>query len=113
MPDKPHHEVLVFMKTVWLSLSFDAQGDRQRWRIYRRRYRKGKGEWWMGLIRKGYAFTEWTRDTPKRPDGTDLWVQDVPPNKPPNKFEIWYSCHNWDWVFDSNDWWYVGEGSWP
>ena len=47
-------------------------------------------------ILTAYAFTEWTWDTPKHPNGTDLWVQDTHPNK----FEIWYSTHNWDKVFE-------------
>ena len=68
---------------------------RQQWRIYQRpRRSKGGhvGPWWAGLIPKpgwpydsqnaglpipllrAYAFTEWSWDTPQRPNGTDLWV---------------------------------------
>ena len=59
-------------------------------------------------ILKAYAFTEWTWDTPKRPNGADLWVQ------PPNKWEIWYSPLNWDKVFETGwgDWEYMGVGYW-
>ena len=127
MPYKQHHEVLVFKKTVWLSLSFDLPQDSKHWRIYRRWGRKGKGEWWWGLVPKGYmdmknedlpkpilkayAFTEWTWETPQRPNGTDLWVAD----KTSNKCDIWYSTLNWDKVLvaDDDEWEHVGAGYYP
>ena len=106
MPGKQYHEVLVLRKTVWLSLSFDDAQGRQQWRIYQRpRRSKGGhvGPWWAGLIPKpgwpydsqnaglpipllrAYAFTEWSWDTPPRPNGTDLWV----PNGT-HQFTIWF-----------------------
>ena len=132
MPNQPHHEVLVFKKTVWLSVLFDMEQDTQHWRVYKRRmcHRKGTGagEWWVGLVRtvsvldlknrdlpkpilKAYAFTEWTLwDTPKRPNGTDLWVE----YDSPNQFQIWYSQLNWREVLDTrkDDWEYMGLGFW-
>ena len=39
-----------------------------------------------------YAYTEWSWDTPQRPNGTDLWV----PTVYPNVWAVWYSKHNWD-----------------
>ena len=61
-------------------------------------------------ILKAYAFTEWTFDTPKRPNGTDLWVE----CNPPNNFEIWYSPLDWrDFLGTGNhDWEYMGFGFW-
>ena len=57
---------------------------------------------------KAYAFTEWTFDTPKRPTGTNLWVE----CNPPNKFEIWYSPLNWRDFLGTrkHDWEYMGIG---
>ena len=135
MPGKQHHEVLVFRKTVWLSLSFDETGGsqqwRQQWRIYWRppqeHGRPWATPWWAGLIPKpgpphdypnaglprpllrAYAFTEWSFDTPKRPNGTDLWV----PNGT-HQFSIWYSWLNWQDVFSAVEpnWRYMGEGQW-
>ena len=130
MPGKQHHEVLVFRKTVWLSLSFDETGGSQQWRIYwRPRRSKGGhvGTWWAGLIPKpgppyerqnaglpiprlrADAFTEWSFDTPKRPNGTDLWV----PNGT-HQSSIWYSWLNWQDVLIAAElnWRYIGEGQW-
>ena len=124
MPRKPFHDVLIFKKTAWLSTYFDTPGGKKHWRTYWRP--KGKGEWWMGLLPKGYvthmkdvdlpqpilkayAFTEWTWDTPKRPNGADLWVQDTAPNA----WQIWYSAQNWDTVLESTtSWSYVGVNTW-
>ena len=128
MPNKAHHEVLVFKKMVWLSVHFDMEWDTQHWRVYKRC--RCTGEWWLGLVPKGYilgelkngdlpkpilkayAFVEWTLwDTPKHPNGTDLWVE----YNPPNKFEIWYSPLNWYEVLEDtgkHDWEYVGAGFW-
>ena len=126
MPYKAHHEVLVFKKTVWLSVGFDVEQDTQRWRVYKRQaYKRCRG-WWWGLVPEGYilgdlkngdlpkpilkayAFTEWTWDTPKRPNGTDLWVENG------DKFEIWYSPLNWEEVLDTgkHDWEYMGAEFW-
>ena len=125
MPNKAHHEVLVFKKTVWLSVHYDMEQGTQRWRVYKRC--RGTSQWWLGLVPKGfipgelanenlpkpilkaYAFTEWTLwDTPKRPNGTDLWVE----YNLPNEFEKWYSPLNWYEVLDTgkHDWEYVGAG---
>ena len=125
MPGK-QHQVLVFKGTVWLSLSFDMEQDSQHWRVYERLWRNG--DWWLGLIPKGYmdmknkdlpkpilkayAFTEWTRwETPKRPNGTDLWVEY---KLLPNKFDVWYSPRNWFDVLDTevDEWEYMGDGYW-
>ena len=133
MPGKPHHQVLVFKKTVWLSVHFDTEHDTQKWLVYKRpkgQVRNGAiGQWWLGLTPKGhipgnlknahvpeplltaYAFTEWSLgDTPQRPDGTDLWVE----HNPPNHFEIWYSPLNWDRVLvtEEHDWTRVGFALW-
>ena len=122
---KAHHEVLVFQNTVWLSIWFEAVRCTQRWRVYKR---PGKGHpWWLGLVPKGivehmldmdlpkpvlraYAFTEWSWDQPKRPNGTDLWVQ----GNAPNQFEIWYSPLNWEDCLSSSaqDWVSMGIGYW-
>ena len=45
MPNKPHHEVLVFKKTVWLSVLFDMERDTQRWRVYKRTWSRGTSGW--------------------------------------------------------------------
>ena len=61
-------------------------------------------------ILKAYAFTEWTLwDTPKRPNGTDVWVEELP-----NKFHVWYSWHNRFDVLESmeDDWEYMGVKYW-
>ena len=137
MPGKQHHEVLVFHKTVWLSLSFDETRGSQQWRIYRRtrRSRGGRvGPWWAGLIPKrttpydrqnaglpipllrAYAFTEWSWDTPQRPNGTDLWVPDYDAPNAPHQFTIWYSQLNWQDFLSAGEqeqgWWYMGEQDW-
>ena len=137
MPGKAHHEVLVFRKTVWLSLSFDETQGSQRWRIYRRprRSRGGRvGHWWAGLIPtrttpydrqnaglprplvRAYAFTEWSWDTPKRPNGTDLWVPDWDAPNAPHQFTIWYSQLNWQDFLGAGEqeqgWVYMGEDQW-
>ena len=123
---KPHHEVLVFKKTVWLSTHFDLDRGTQRWRVYRRPVQRGLRSrclrpWWSGLTPKpkipqdvrnealptpllrAYAFTEWSWDTPQLPNGTDLWVEDT---DAPNRFEIWYSELNWQDCLS------VGEQGW-
>ena len=43
-------------------------------------------------VLRAYAFTEWSRDVPQRPNGTNLWVQ----GNAPNQFEIWHSRLNWE-----------------
>ena len=121
MPNKQHHDVLVFKKTVWLSVDFDTERDTQRWRVYK--HCRGTGKWWLGLVPKGYipgelingvipkpvikayAFTEYNG-----PQGTDLWVE----YDPPNEFQIWYSPLLWKEVLDTgkSDWEYVGIGLW-
>ena len=83
------------------------------------------GPWWAGLspkpglphdrqnaglprpVLRAYAFTEWSWDTPTRPNGTDLWV----PNGT-HQFSIWYSWLNWQDVFNAAEpnWRYMGEG---
>ena len=81
----------------------------------------------MGLVPKGYiqnikndnlpepllkawAFTEWSWDTPKRPNGTDLWVE----HTPPNQFEIWYSPLNMQEFLETGmwEWEWRGYGVW-
>ena len=126
MPSKHHrHEVLVLKRTVWLSVAVDGPQDHQRWRVYRRSGRKGV--WWSGLapkgfmdlengdlpepiLKKAYAYTEWTDDIPELPNGTALWVEYFPPKM----FEIWYSPLIWDHVVEtgSSEWAHVGFGSW-
>ena len=62
-------------------------------------------------ILKAYAFTEWTWDPPKRPNGADLWA----PVKCADMFEIWYSPINWQKVFEETgegDWEYSGHPKW-
>ena len=129
MLNKPHHEVLVFKKTVWLSVLFDMERGTQCWSVYKRTWRSCTREWWLGLvpkcyipgdlknenlpkpILKAYAFTEWTlEDTLQRPNGTDLWVE----YDPPNKFLIWWSPLNWDDVLETgkHDWECAGVGFW-
>ena len=129
MPGKQHHEVLVFRKTVWLSLSFDETQGRQWWRIYQRRSHRGGrvGPGWAGLspkrttpharqnaglplpLLRAYAFTEWSWDTPKRPNGTDLWVPSGA-----HQLTIWYSQLNWQDVLSASEpnSRYMGEGQW-
>ena len=61
MPRKPHHEVLVFKKTVWLSIYFDMVRGTQCWRTYKRNNvgtRGGWDLWWLGLVPKGYIREE-------------------------------------------------------
>ena len=116
MPGKQYHEVLVFRKTVWLSLSFDDAQGRQTvahlpglipkpgWP-----YDSQNAGLPIPLLR-AYAFTEWSFDTPKRPNGTDLWAQ----TSVPGQFTIWYSQLNWQDVLsaDEPNWRYAGEGRW-
>ena len=61
-------------------------------------------------VLRAYAFTEWSRDVPQRPNGTNLWVQ----GNAPNQFEIWYSPLNWEDCLRScaQDWVFVGIGYW-
>ena len=58
---------------------------------------------------RAYAFTEWSWDTPQRPNGTDLWV----PNGT-HQFSSWYSQRNWRDVLSAPtpNWRYMGEGQW-
>ena len=60
-------------------------------------------------ILRAYAFTEWSFDTPKRPNGTDLWVPSGT-----HQFTIWYSQLNWQDVLSvaEPNWRYEGEGQW-
>ena len=124
MPGKAYHEVLVWRKVVWLSISFDEESGMQRWRVYRRPHRRrgGYGPWWKGLIQRGnvprwlrnedlttpilraYAFTVWSWDLP---NGTNLWVQD---NAAPNQFQIWYSPLHWRDFLNTGEqgWTYMG-----
>ena len=98
MPGKPHHQILIFRRTVWLSTYFNEEEDIQWWRVYKRP-RSGwrtRCPWWrpwfstltpQGDVRtairntdiprpflRGYAFTEWSWDVPQRPAGTNLWI---------------------------------------
>ena len=59
---------------------------------------------------KAYVFTEWSWDTPPRPNGTDLWVE----YNLPNQFEIWRSPLNWEEVLETGmqDWEWRGYGFW-
>ena len=130
MPKRPHHEVLIFRRTVWLSTGWDRDADTQQWRVYKRRRRcgqGGQGPWWSGLIPKhtigpmpngncptprlrAYAYTEWSFDDPPSPDGTDLWVETADPNV----WAIWYTQRNWDSCLMSGDeeWSYLYNMEW-
>ena len=122
MPRKPHHQVLIFKRSVWLSIAWDNDADTQSWRVYARPRVRGRGglhggqrPWWIGLTPKGelgqlpnakvplhsmaYAYTEWTFDEPKRANGTDLWV----PTGDPDMWAVYYSWHNWDSCLLSSD----------
>ena len=128
-----HHEVLVFRHTVWLSIWFEAAKCSQRWRVYKRPDKAYCGHnapssWWLGLdpmgtivehmleqdlpkpVLRAYAFTDFSGDVPKRPYGTDLWVQ----GNAPNQYEIWYSPLSWEHCLSScaQDWVFVGIGYW-
>ena len=97
MPGKPHHQILVYNRTVWEITQFGALTGTQRWFIYHRVERLGsQSAWWEGLVPNGflkfdmknqhlpkpilkaYLFSEWTYDTPQVPNGTTLWVEQNP-----------------------------------
>ena len=128
MPGKPHHKILVYRQSVWLS-AWDLSTGTPTWMVYPRpRVRRGRGQrpWWSGLRRPksvqipspqvrpplliAYAYTEWTSDTPKRPNGTDLWV----PTADPDTWAVYYSRHNWDSCLLSSDdeWVYCYDVEW-
>ena len=112
MPRKPHHEVLIFSRSVWLNTGWDKDADTQQWRVYARPRHCGRGglrPWWSGLTPKSdigpipnvnlptpclraYVYTEWSWDVPPRPNGTDLWVETADPNM----WAVRYTQHNWD-----------------
>ena len=115
MPSKEHNEVLVFKKTVWISM----EDDTQRWRVYKRRLGyKGRhpewAKWWLGLIPQGYI--EGNVDIPQpllkgyasiSPHGTDLWIQGGGCG-----YEMWHSSLNLEEVLKSEKpnkhWEYIG-----
>ena len=126
MPRKPHFEVLVFRKSVWLSIYYSQERGMQLWRIYKhpRGAQRSLGRWWLNLmptdlpmamrntdlptpILRAYAYTEWTWG---EPDGTDLWV----PSGAPNEYLIWHSPVNWPNFLGpgQQEWVYSGLGYW-
>ena len=118
MPRKPFHKVLIYRRSVWLSVAWDHEADTQMWKVYarHRNHRRRQRPWWSGLTPKGelgplpnanvpppllmaYAYTEWTFDTPKRANGTDLWV----PTEDPDMWAVNYSRRDWDSCLLSSD----------
>ena len=67
-------------------------------------------------LRRAYAFTEWSWDTPQRPNGTDLWVPDHDAPNAPHQLTIWYSQLNWQDFLSAGEqdqgWWYMGMEDW-
>ena len=114
MPHTPHHEILVFRKTTWLSTAFDVPNNTQQWMIYQH----AKRSWWTGRCPKPlcprefqnnnlpqpaykvYAFTEWSWDFPQSPNGTELWVPDLMVD---GSYQVWYSPKPWYEVCEAEE----------
>ena len=120
------HEILVYPKTVWLSVSkYSWMKRRQLWRLFKR---SKDHPWWAGHciltgeaarkatvpaesgVLEAFAWTVWPWDAPHRPNpnGTDLWV----PSGVPNEYHIWYTQQSWEEFLAAGqqNWMYVGMG---